>query len=376
MEVESQVTELPDWLGDPRLVVFIGDGGVGKTTCSAAAAVAAARAGKRVCVLTIDPSARLAQALGLHALVDTPTRIDPGTIGINGNGSLDALRLDTEATFHRLVRSLAPDEERAEIVLASPIYRAIAGKLGGSDAYMAFQRVYELNGEDLYDLVIIDTPPAAHADELLSAPTRLASLLDTGATRILADPAVAALRAGSKLAAIAIRAAIGAVSRIAGTELTTRISAFADAFEDILISLSARADQVGELLRSDACRFVHVATADRSRIGEARDVEQSLRAHGIEVSMRIVNRVLPREQTPPMLPFEAPGGTAAASAEIGKRMDQLRQRQNAAIAELASPVLPLVVLHEDSALRGRVEAPSGAGALIDLAEALLEACKR
>ena len=49
---------------DTRIIVCCGSGGVGKTTTSAALALAAAEAGRQVVVLTIDPARRLAQSLG------------------------------------------------------------------------------------------------------------------------------------------------------------------------------------------------------------------------------------------------------------------------------------------------------------------------
>ncbi len=363
-----ELSALPDWLTTARLIVFVGDGGVGKTTCAAAAAVAAARAGKRVCVLTIDPAPRLAQALGLSELADRPQTIDPDSIAVPTacGGSLDALRLDTEATFDRLVRSLAPSDESAQTILDNQIYRAIAGQLGGSDAYMAFQRVYELDRVDAYDLLIIDTPPAAHADELFSAPARLQSLIDTGAAKVLADPAIAALKAGSRLAAGAIRVIVAAVSRIAGIELTERVAEFAYAFEDILAGLSERADVVGVLLRGPGCRFVHVTTAHRTRVQEADDIEAALATHEIRPSMRIVNRVLPAGRRLPALSTAAPGGTAKALRDIHERLERLRARQRATIAELTERPTPLLVLREDAAT-----GDAGARAmLVRLSEAL------
>ncbi len=48
-----------------KTVICIGSGGVGKTTMSASIAYGLAESGKKVLVLTIDPSRRLAQALGI-----------------------------------------------------------------------------------------------------------------------------------------------------------------------------------------------------------------------------------------------------------------------------------------------------------------------
>jgi len=50
---------------ETKTVICIGSGGVGKTTMSASIAAGWARDGKKVLVLTIDPSQRLAQTLGV-----------------------------------------------------------------------------------------------------------------------------------------------------------------------------------------------------------------------------------------------------------------------------------------------------------------------
>ena len=56
--------DLAALIADPetRILVCCGAGGVGKTTTSAALALAAAEAGRTVVVLTIDPARRLAQS--------------------------------------------------------------------------------------------------------------------------------------------------------------------------------------------------------------------------------------------------------------------------------------------------------------------------
>ncbi len=60
---------------ETRIIVCCGAGGVGKTTTSAALALAAAEAGRTVVVLTIDPARRLAQSLGLVELDNEPREV-------------------------------------------------------------------------------------------------------------------------------------------------------------------------------------------------------------------------------------------------------------------------------------------------------------
>ena len=59
-----------------RVLVAVGAGGVGKTTTAAALGVAAARRGKRVLCLTIDPARRLAEALQLEGLLALELFVD------------------------------------------------------------------------------------------------------------------------------------------------------------------------------------------------------------------------------------------------------------------------------------------------------------
>ncbi len=96
---------------------------------AAALAVEGARRGRRTVVVTIDPAKRLADALGLDSLTDTPRQIDG-----DWPGELWALMLDPRSTFDGLVERYAPDAEQAEAILANRFYRNIAGALSGTQA--------------------------------------------------------------------------------------------------------------------------------------------------------------------------------------------------------------------------------------------------
>ncbi len=69
------------------VIVCCGSGGVGKTTTAAVIGLDAARLGRRVVVVTIDPAKRLADALGLTTgLSSSPQRIEglDGDAGASG----------------------------------------------------------------------------------------------------------------------------------------------------------------------------------------------------------------------------------------------------------------------------------------------------
>jgi anion-transporting ArsA/GET3 family ATPase len=71
------LTSLGDLFTTKRVIVTVGCGGVGKTTVAAALALAAARRGRRVLCLTIDPAKRLATSLGLREMRARPRRSTP-----------------------------------------------------------------------------------------------------------------------------------------------------------------------------------------------------------------------------------------------------------------------------------------------------------
>ena len=110
-----------------KVIVACGAGGVGKTTTSAALALAGARAGRRVLVLTIDPAKRLAQALGIAEQMRHPTPLSPETLAEAGvtTGTLDAWMLNPDVVFETLVHRMAPTKEQAERVLKSRLFRLI-----------------------------------------------------------------------------------------------------------------------------------------------------------------------------------------------------------------------------------------------------------
>ncbi len=72
---ESSALDLAELTRSRRVIVCCGGGGVGKTTTAAALGYLAAKSGRKVLVMTIDPARRLAQALGLDALGHAPQRI-------------------------------------------------------------------------------------------------------------------------------------------------------------------------------------------------------------------------------------------------------------------------------------------------------------
>jgi anion-transporting ArsA/GET3 family ATPase len=267
------------------VIVCCGTGGVGKTTSAAALALAAARMGRRACVVTIDPARRLADALGLDSLSNAPTRIEG-----SWPGELWALMLDAKGTFDTLVTRFAADPEQAEAILSNRIYRNLTGALSGTQEYMAIEKLHELHDDPRFDLVVVDTPPTRRALDFVDAPRRLVRFLDNRIFRALMAPTRAYLRAVN----MATRTFLRSLSRIVGVEVVDDAVAFFQAFEGMEEGFRNRANRMVELLTQPSTAFVLVTSPRADTVSEADYFADRLLQSGISVQALVVNRLHPR----------------------------------------------------------------------------------
>jgi anion-transporting ArsA/GET3 family ATPase len=284
---------MSDWLSH-RVLVTVGTGGVGKTTISAAIGLEAARRGLNALVLTIDPAQRLADALGLPALGHDAQRIpDPilRDAGVGTGGSLSAMMLDTKRTFDELVARYAPDAEAIERIYQNPIYQNLTDALAGSREYSAMERLHQLHAQGVYDLIVLDTPPAAHALDFLDAPRRLTGFLDGQLIKLMFAPALALGRTGLRLFQFGTNAVLRVMERITGMEFLRAVSEFLLAFESMLGGFTTRAREIEALLRSPQCGFVLVVGPDPLQARRAREFWERLEAEQIRLVGLIANRV-------------------------------------------------------------------------------------
>ena len=164
-----------DLVLEKRIVICAGSGGVGKTTTAAALGLTGARSGRRTLVLTIDPARRLASSLGLPQLDQEERRVPDDLVKPTGErGALHAMMLDQRRTFDELIARYATDPDVRARLLENRIYKQISATLSGAHEYAAMAKLQEIDRAGRYDLVIVDTPPTAHALDFLDAPSKVA----------------------------------------------------------------------------------------------------------------------------------------------------------------------------------------------------------
>ncbi len=314
-----------------RVLVCCGAGGVGKTTLSAALAVRLALDGHRVAVLTIDPARRLADSLGLKALGDEPQRIHIAADCAGGEGCLHALVLDVAATFERLVRHSASTGAAAERILDNRYYRFAATRLTGTHEYMAMERLQELVESDLYDVVVLDTPPTRHALDFLTAPDRLARFLDRSVLRVLALP-----RNVQGMERLQQRNGVvfSVLDRLVGSATIREIAEFVSFLEELTDAIAPRVQAVREQLRT--ARFYLVTTPVPAAQLEALEFLQELQERDLPFHGYLVNRCSPRpegaEPPPPPSNLSAP---ASMEPEHWAQIQQAVPASHARYARLA-----------------------------------------
>jgi anion-transporting ArsA/GET3 family ATPase len=332
---------------EKSIIICCGSGGAGKTTTSAAVALAGAQAGRNTCVVTIDPARRLADALGISELDNTPKRI-PG----DWPGGLSAVMLDAKGTFDDLVHRYSADSDQAERILSNRLYRNLTSALAGTQEYMAAEKLYELHESGDFDLVVVDTPPTRNALDFLDAPGRLTHFLENRVFRLLLMPTKASLRALT----VATNALLRTISRVAGSEIVDDAVAFFRAFEGMEEGFRDRAKRVGQLLEDEGTAFVLVAAPRRDSVDEAHFFADRLAEAHQPVAALVVNRLHPRFDGPNLrvpddfqledvddIPAEAAAAALEALQRNWSELEVVAEREEGFVETIRSKVSGTVV---------------------------------
>lgn len=289
-----------------RIVLHTGKGGVGKTTVSAATAVAAAAAGHRTLLLSTDSAHSIADVLDSSVGVE-PTPV----VGVAG---LWAAQLDTRAQLE-----LAWSDIRRYLVtvLAAHGVAEIQAEeltvLPGADEIVALLAVHryattEFQGST-FDVLVVDCAPSGESLRLLALPETIkfyGERLRSAPARLLRG----------------LAAGLGALGAPRGPRDVRGADAAADVLGTLLDDLAAARDLLSDRA---VTRIRLVLTPERVVIAETRRLFTALALHGFGVEAVVVNRLLP---------------AAASDSEFFSSWRQEQQANLPSIAESFAP-LPL-----------------------------------
>jgi anion-transporting ArsA/GET3 family ATPase len=176
-----------------RLVIVAGKGGVGKTTVTAAMAVAAARVGRRVLVVELEGASGLGPLFGSTAPLTSDDVV---------------LRPETDSRGEIIGRVVSPGDALTDYLndhgmrrlsgrlVRSGVIDVVATAAPGLDDILVLGKVKQLERIGAYDLILLDAPAAGHAVTFLRSAKGLADAVTVGpiavqardVLELLADP--------------------------------------------------------------------------------------------------------------------------------------------------------------------------------------------
>lgn len=276
----------------PELHVFLGAGGVGKTTLSAGFALALARQGRRVGLISIDPARRLKGALGVEELKESGTEIQTG----QSVGSLHAAVFNVSECFERWIENEGMNPERRNRLFENKLFRAVVEKFATSTDTFAAVRVVEWSEQQEFDDIVVDTAPGIHAVDFLSKPDKLLAFLDGKLVEWLkwfvgVDPDKRSLL--HRVVKSGARKILDGLAQIGGKLFLINFGEFLVLLDDVFATMFRRLEGVVKWLRSEKSHFYLVTAVREDAVFVARRLRSELEAVGVSPRMCVVNKSFP-----------------------------------------------------------------------------------
>jgi arsenite-transporting ATPase len=257
-----------------RLILFGGKGGVGKTTCAAAAAIAIARRNPKRSVLLVstDPAHSLEDSLDAHREEKSggPFALqDPGNLTIL-EIRIEQYLLDFKAKHGGKLQEIA---RRGTFLDDQDIDRFLDLSMPGLDELLAFLEICRwTESGGAYDCIVVDTAPTGHSLRLLAMPEFIRRWLET------LNALLGKHRYMKRLFAGAYRP---------------------DELDEFLDELGDSVDAMEELLKDGGrCRFVPVMIAEQMSVRETVNLLEELVRLEIHAEEIVVNRLYPDNECP------------------------------------------------------------------------------
>jgi arsenite/tail-anchored protein-transporting ATPase len=154
--------DLTDNQSQPRVIIYSGKGGTGKTTISSSTAVALARQGKRVLIMSSDPAHSLSDVFDVQIGRNEPLRIEKNLYGLEVDTIYELKK--NMSGFQKFVSSSYKnqgiDSGMASELTTQP----------GLDEIFALSRLLDEAQSGDWDVVVLDTSPTGNTLRLLAYP--------------------------------------------------------------------------------------------------------------------------------------------------------------------------------------------------------------
>ena len=338
-----------------KILVCVGSGGVGKTTTAAALGLLAARIRRKTLVMTIDPARRLATALGLAGLDHNHQEVPAHKQAAAGlsPGQFFAMMLDPKETFDAFVRRYAPDDATVERLLRSNIYQQISTRLAGSQEYAAMEMLHQIWQTEDYDLLVLDTPPVAHAVDFLEAPQKMVNAVQSPAVAMFIKAYQQTGRLSLNVLSTGVSYIVKRLAHFTGRGFLDDIAGFLTDLSGLLGTMHERADTVNRMMQRKDVGFLIITGPDPRSIDEAIGFFDLLHESGRAPAAFIINKVHALSEGTPgrdeltrlMAPaFEGSNVTGEVQRELAAAIDGAHRRVQA-MAQVDEAEIERLVTH-------------------------------
>jgi len=168
-------------LFDARLALVTGKGGVGKSTLAAALAVAAARHGKRTCLIEVEGRQTMSKLFGTQPWDFSEREFRPGLWGLS---------IDPEASLAEYLDQFYGARPLKRLVASSTAVEFATTAAPGIKDVLLIGKVMDMERRERdgmpglrYDLLVMDAPPTGRIINFLRAPEATTQLVNMGPIR-------------------------------------------------------------------------------------------------------------------------------------------------------------------------------------------------
>ena len=178
----------PAWL-EQRLLFFTGKGGTGKSTIAAAAALLAARHGRRVLLVDVDSKGSAARLLEYPGVGYQAVEVQPG---------VRAMAMDTEKSLREYLKLQLRVPMVGRVGPVAHAFEFVATAAPGVKEILTIGKIaWEVReaivGRADHDMVVVDAAASGHVVAQLAAPQTIRDLADVGPLRAQTDWMIALL---------------------------------------------------------------------------------------------------------------------------------------------------------------------------------------
>lgn len=277
-----------------KTIIFIGTGGVGKTTTAAAVAFGKAMEGYKVLVITIDPSKRLAQAMNFkpNGLVQKIPLGEKNSSGQKTKGSLHASTIDHEKVFFDFLKAGASkNSAQSDInkIQNNRLFKQLSTRLSQSQDFTTLFYLYHHVQSSQFDYVILDTPPAQHTWSFLQAPQKLATLFSDDITSWFRSSSEKSPSLFKKILHQGTLQALNALQMLTGSDFLNELKSFFDSVYVWQKPLKELVLNCQKLLIADTTEFVLVTSFDQNKFELTQSLSQKIYNEGYNLTHLIVN---------------------------------------------------------------------------------------